>query len=78
MINVVTKIIISVVVLFSREESDLLFINGDICMISRWLKIKQSLILRLLLIVSILTGYYIFNLSIQLANKQQSDYDVDF
>lgn len=36
-------------------------------MISRWLKIKQSLILKLLLLVSILTGYYIFNLSIKLA-----------
>lgn len=57
MINVVTKVIIYVVVLFSREESDLFFINGDICMISRWLKIKQSLILKLLLLVSILMGY---------------------
>ena len=50
MINVVTKVIIYVVVLFSREESDLFFINGDICMISQYLKIIQSLILKLLLL----------------------------
>jgi len=37
----ITKVIISVVVLFSRGESDSLFINGDICMVIQCLKLNN-------------------------------------